>query len=200
MIKRNLALIIIAVSLILILVNILFTSDQMDLGYWLRIVAVIFLILAMLVSIWDNGKKSEPELLHQVLDTFYPIINEYQLKVEKTDKHQVHLIGANCLIEISWHMGEIFVYIKESKEGNGINPMRWAHIFNKVDYKDIIRQEYSPKMVLGDIIKYNLFLESTYIRLFCKELLEGDFSKAATYFENRDSHEWEMYAYFENRK
>jgi len=56
--KKNLPLILIIVSIILIILNFIFTSDTMDIGFWLRILSSGLLILAMIFTIRDRKKKS----------------------------------------------------------------------------------------------------------------------------------------------
>ena len=57
--KENLPLIIIIASLILIVVNFIFTSNEMDLAFWMRILSSGLLILAMFLIIRDRKKQSE---------------------------------------------------------------------------------------------------------------------------------------------
>ncbi len=60
--KKNLPLLLIAASLLLItfnILNVLFTSEEMDLRFWMQISSNIFLILAMIVTIRDQKKNSE---------------------------------------------------------------------------------------------------------------------------------------------
>ena len=55
--KENLPLIIIIVSIILIGLNFIFTSDEMDVGFWLRVTSSIFLIVAMVITIRERKKN-----------------------------------------------------------------------------------------------------------------------------------------------
>jgi len=57
--KENLPLIIIIASLILIILNFIFTSDEMDIGFWLRIVSSGFIILAMFLTISERKKRKK---------------------------------------------------------------------------------------------------------------------------------------------
>ena len=57
--KENLPLIIIIVSIILIGLNFIFTSDEMDVGFWLRVTSSIFLIVAMVITIRERKKKKK---------------------------------------------------------------------------------------------------------------------------------------------
>jgi len=59
--KKNLPLIIIVVSVILIVLNFIFTSDEMNLGFWLRVSSSGFIILAMIFTIRDRKKQSKKE-------------------------------------------------------------------------------------------------------------------------------------------
>ena len=57
--KENLPLILIIASLILIILNFTFASDEMDLGFWMRILSSGLIILAMIVTIRDRKKKEK---------------------------------------------------------------------------------------------------------------------------------------------
>lgn len=59
--KKNLPLILIIVSVILIILNFIFTSDEMNLGFWLRISSSGFLILAMIFTIRERKKQSKED-------------------------------------------------------------------------------------------------------------------------------------------
>ena len=56
--KYNLALILIIVSFILIILNFIFTSDEMNLGFWSRITGSVLLIIAMALTIRDRKKRN----------------------------------------------------------------------------------------------------------------------------------------------
>jgi asparagine N-glycosylation enzyme membrane subunit Stt3 len=55
--KDNLPLILIIVSFILIILNFIFTSDEMNSGFWLRVIGSVLLILAMVFTIRDRKKQ-----------------------------------------------------------------------------------------------------------------------------------------------
>jgi asparagine N-glycosylation enzyme membrane subunit Stt3 len=55
--KDNLPLIIIIASLILIILNFIFTSDEMNSGFWMRIIGSVLLILAMILTIRDRKRN-----------------------------------------------------------------------------------------------------------------------------------------------
>jgi asparagine N-glycosylation enzyme membrane subunit Stt3 len=55
--KDNLPFILIIASVILIILNFIFTSDEMDIGFWMRILSSGLLILAMYITI--RNKKNE---------------------------------------------------------------------------------------------------------------------------------------------
>jgi uncharacterized protein (DUF983 family) len=55
--KDNFPLILIIVSFILITLNFIFTSDEMNSGFWLRIAVSVLLILAMVLTIRDRKKQ-----------------------------------------------------------------------------------------------------------------------------------------------
>ena len=55
--KNNSPLILIIVSFILIFLNFIFTSDEMNLGFWLRISGSILLISAMVITIRKRKKQ-----------------------------------------------------------------------------------------------------------------------------------------------
>lgn len=54
--KENLPILILIASFVLIILNI-FTSGEFDFGFWLRIIANIFLILGMIKLIKNNKAK-----------------------------------------------------------------------------------------------------------------------------------------------
>jgi hypothetical protein len=56
--KKDIPLIIIFVSFILILANIIM-SEKIDTGFWLRIISSVFLILAMFLTIRDRKKQDK---------------------------------------------------------------------------------------------------------------------------------------------
>ena len=56
--KQNFPFILILISIILIILNFIFTSDNMDIGFWLRIVTSVLLILAMILTIRDRKKQN----------------------------------------------------------------------------------------------------------------------------------------------
>ena len=56
--KDNLLLILIIVSFILIILNFIFTSDEMNSGFWLRITGSFLLIIAMALTIRDRKKRN----------------------------------------------------------------------------------------------------------------------------------------------
>jgi hypothetical protein len=56
--KDNLPLILIIVSFILIILNFIFTSDEMNSGFWLRITGSVLLIVAMALTIRDRKKRN----------------------------------------------------------------------------------------------------------------------------------------------
>lgn len=57
--KVQLPLLLIIGSALLIVLNFIFTSDEMDTGFWLRILSSALLILAMFVTIRHHKKKKE---------------------------------------------------------------------------------------------------------------------------------------------
>jgi asparagine N-glycosylation enzyme membrane subunit Stt3 len=56
--KHNLPLFLIIVSFILIILNFIFTSDEMNSGFWLRITGSVLLIIAMALTIRDRKKRN----------------------------------------------------------------------------------------------------------------------------------------------
>jgi ribose/xylose/arabinose/galactoside ABC-type transport system permease subunit len=57
--KDNLPLILIIGSLILFVLNFIFTSDEMNSRFWMKIISNLLLILAMLLIIRDRKKHGE---------------------------------------------------------------------------------------------------------------------------------------------
>ena len=56
--KHNLPLFLIIVSFILIILNFILTSDEMNSGFWLRITGSVLLIIAMALTIRDRKKRN----------------------------------------------------------------------------------------------------------------------------------------------
>lgn len=54
MTKKNLPLIVIITSAILLTVNFIFESDEMDFGFWLRTVSSVLIIIAMVLTIRER--------------------------------------------------------------------------------------------------------------------------------------------------
>ena len=81
-------------------------------------------------------------------------------------------------------MGEVEVFISDSINGVKIHPFMWAVVNKKIDFKETVSHEFDPNSKLKFIFEYRLLLEANYINLFCKELLEGDFSMLKYYSEN----------------
>ncbi len=55
--KDTLPLILIIVSFVLIILNFIFTSEEMKSGFWLRVTGSVLLILAMVLKIRDRKKQ-----------------------------------------------------------------------------------------------------------------------------------------------
>jgi len=55
--KDNLPLLFIIASLLLIVLNFIYTSDEMNSGFWMRITASVLLIIAMVITIRDRKNK-----------------------------------------------------------------------------------------------------------------------------------------------
>ena len=56
MTKKNLPLIVIIASFVLIILNFIFTSDEMNSGFWLRIISSLLLIIGMYLTIKERKK------------------------------------------------------------------------------------------------------------------------------------------------
>ena len=56
MTKKNLPLIVIIASFALIILNFVFTSDEMNSGFWLRIISSLLLIIGMYLTIKERKK------------------------------------------------------------------------------------------------------------------------------------------------
>ncbi len=54
--KKDIPLLLIFISLILILVSII-TSELIDKEFWLRVISIVFLIMAIFLTIQDKKKK-----------------------------------------------------------------------------------------------------------------------------------------------
>ena len=57
--KINYPLLLIIASAIWIIINFINSWDQMDFGFWGRVISLVLLILAMLITIGDIKKKQE---------------------------------------------------------------------------------------------------------------------------------------------
>lgn len=85
--KENLPLIIVIISIILIGLNFIFTSDEMDLGFWLRVISSGLLILAMFIIIrerkndrsdWKKRTEKLREFLGKWVDWRKPKLQKEQ--------------------------------------------------------------------------------------------------------------------------
>lgn len=56
--RKNLPLLIVIASAILIAINFIFISEDMGLGFWMRILSSLMIILAMYVTIKGRGNES----------------------------------------------------------------------------------------------------------------------------------------------
>ena len=56
MTRKNLPLIVIIASFVLIILNFVFTSDEMNSGFWLRIISSLLLIIGMYLTIKERKK------------------------------------------------------------------------------------------------------------------------------------------------
>tara|TARA_R110002050_G_scaffold273016_1_gene416866 strand:- start:12020 stop:12202 length:183 start_codon:yes stop_codon:yes gene_type:complete len=54
--KKDLPLIVIIASFILIILNFIFTSDEMNSGFWLRIISSLLLIIGMFLTMRERKK------------------------------------------------------------------------------------------------------------------------------------------------
>ena len=127
------------------------------------------------------------ELKDIVRETFYTIIDTYNAELKSIDENKVQVIAENFLIDVKWHFGEVFVRIKESEVDEGIEPLLWGYFTSQLDYKNVFPPSYPPEMRLGEIAKNSLFIECTCIRLFCKNLLDGDFSRKLEFYNRKKS-------------
>lgn len=55
--RKNLPLLIIIASAILIAINFIFISEDMGLGFWMRILSSLMIILAMYITIKEQDKE-----------------------------------------------------------------------------------------------------------------------------------------------
>ena len=138
-------------------------------------------------------------LKETVRDTFFSIIYSYDAELIAINENNVSLAADKFVIEISWHFGEVFVSLKQSEKEVGIEPLLWAYFTGQLDYKEVLPTNYPPEMLLGEIVKYELAKECAYICIFCKRLLEGDFSQKEEFFKKKNSILKELNSYFHNR-
>lgn len=125
--------------------------------------------------------------LNTVNETFYSLIDKFEFKATKVNENFVLLNSDRCIISIKQHFGEVDVRLRKLDGVTEIRPLLWAYIFKKLDYTKIISPKFSPDTNLGTIVKYHLILECSYIRLFCNELLHGDFSKEKIYLRESEN-------------
>ena len=144
-----------------------------------------------------NESRGKWNLEEVVKETFFPIIQNYKTSVDRISERDVVLTGTNFLIDIGCHMGETYVHVKENKDDQArIDPYLWAYFKKQIDYRKFIPKSYPSQMTLGKIARYDLFLACTYIRLFCTDLLEGDFSKKNQFLNQQRSLLLEMNEYW----
>lgn len=60
--KENIPLLLIIGSLMLIILNFMFASNEMDVEFWMRIVSSVILIIAMLLTIRYNKRKKQTDI------------------------------------------------------------------------------------------------------------------------------------------
>lgn len=138
-------------------------------------------------------------LIDLVKETFHSIILHHNMELVELNKNEVKIINKHCQIFISCHMGEIYVYLKEVDNKLKIQPLLWAYVFNILDYKRISKQIYPEDFKLKKIVKYDLFLQAQYIRLFCEDILLGNHKKIIFYYENSNNVLSDLNLFFENQ-
>lgn len=144
-----------------------------------------------------NKSRGKWNLIEVVEETFFPIIQNYKTSVDRISDKKVVLTGTNFLIDIACHMGETYVHIKENKDDQArITPYFWACFKKQIDYRKVIPNSYPREITLGEFARYDMFLECTVIRFFCKDLLEGDFSLKNEFLNQERSLLLEMNEYW----
>ena len=127
---------------------------------------------------------------------FHAILKFKKFEILEKKENSILFFNENCYLFVGHHMGEVFVNLRNDRK-QIIQPLMWAIINNKIDYNDILPLIYSPNEKMENIVKYNLLTEKNLISLYCKELLDGDFSKYETYIQKFEKKNEELYNFFD---
>jgi hypothetical protein len=138
--------------------------------------------------------------LHKIIKSiFYNIIEYKEFKVLEKNDNSILFFNNNCYLFIGQHMGETYVYISKEKNDNPIQPLMWAIINKKMNYRKVLPLNYSPEIKMEDLVKYRFCNEKILISLYCDELLDGDFSNLPIYKDNLKKQSAELYNYYNDR-
>lgn len=134
----------------------------------------------------------------KIEEIFNPLILKFKLFVELKGENSFELFNSNCIICIDIHFGEVYTVIKkDSTDEFGIQPYLWAIITEQINYKKRNIIEYDENQKLNEIVISELQTEYALIRLFCSELIEGDFSGKKHYMKTKDSILTEINEFYE---
>jgi hypothetical protein len=144
-----------------------------------------------------NLKK--PMNLNKIVsEIFCTIAEKYKMFIETKGENTIEIYNSKCIISIDVYFGEVFISIKENRTDKiGINPFLWGIINEKINYENITLINYDENTTLNKIVISELHKEFTFISLFCKSLLEGDFSGKKSYLEKVETLRVDMNEFYE---
>lgn len=135
---------------------------------------------------------------HNLVESiFYSILKLKNFKPLEKNKNSILFFNSKCYLFIGHYhyMGETYVHISKDKK-KSIQPLMWAIVNKKINFTEILPLNFSPKTKMEDLVKYNLTTEKTLISLYCKELLDGDFSNLEFYTLEFEKKNEELYNFY----
>ena len=112
----------------------------------------------------------------EIIEIFSPLIEKFKLFPNSKDENTLELAGPKSVIEIAVFFGDIYVSIKKSSESQkGIEPMVWAYLTGQLNYKNLKPISDPENITLKDKTLSRLKEEYSAIKMFCRELLNGEF-------------------------
>lgn len=134
--------------------------------------------------------------LDTIQSVFYNVLKFENFKIVEKKENSVLFYNNKCYLFIGHHMGEVYVNLSSDKK-NTIQPLMWAIINKKIKYSDTLSLKFSPNTKMRDLLIYMLCVEKTLISLYCKDLINGDFSKQEHYVQNFEEKSKEFYRFNE---
>lgn len=132
------------------------------------------------------------QLLNTIESIFYNILKLENFEIVEEKESSVLFYNGKCYLFIGHHLGEVYVNLSKDKK-RILQPLMWAIINSKISFEDFLKLEYSPETKMKELLIYSLCFERTIISLYCKDLIQGDFSKEDYYFDNFDKKSEELY-------